>query len=111
MLPHHSLTHFLQMDQTFQHPSIQIYIMGSKPPEGNIENADQGSDQKINKTEISEKGENVGTSNEEKVADSVGLASEDCELLTKSQNENLDDFEVRRCGSMAARLLRDVKIA
>ncbi|XP_062173221.1 uncharacterized protein LOC133878662 [Alnus glutinosa] len=100
-----------KMDQTFQHPSIQIFIMGLKPPEGNIVNADQGSDRKSDEIEISKKGENVGTSNEEQVADSVGVANEDCELLTKSQNEKLDDFEVRRYGSMAARLLRDVKIA
>lgn len=111
MLPLHSLTHFMQMDQTFQHPSIQIFIMGLKPPEGDKVNADQGSDRKSDEIEISKKGENVGTSNEEQVADSVGLANEDCELLTKSQNEKLDDFEVRRYGSMAARLLRDVKIA
>lgn len=84
--------------------------MGLKPPEGNIVNVDQGSDQKIDRVEISTKGENVGTSNEEKVAESVGVANEDCELLTKLENEKLDDFEVRRYGSMAARLLRDVKI-
>lgn len=84
--------------------------MGLKPPEGNIVNVDQGSDQKIDRVEISTKGENVGTSNEEKVAESVGVANEYCELLTKLENEKLDDFEVRRYGSMAARLLRDVKI-
>ncbi|KAF3972065.1 hypothetical protein ACB098_08G107100 [Castanea mollissima] len=100
-----------KMHPTFQHPSIQLFIMGSKPPERNTENTDQGSGQESDKVETSTE-ENDGRSSEEKVTDSVGdLVEEGCELVEKLPNEKLNDFETRRCGSMAARLLRDVKIA
>lgn len=100
----------LQMDETFQHPSIQLFIMGIKPPEGIIQKI-QESNQKTDEVETSkEKDEDARRSNEEKVADSVYVSKDDCQLMTKLQNENLSDFEVRRSGSMAARLLRDVKI-
>ncbi|KAL4611524.1 hypothetical protein ACB092_08G130100 [Castanea dentata] len=100
-----------KMHPTFQHPSIQLFIMGSKPPERNTENTDQGSGQESDKVETSME-ENDGRSSEEKVTDSVGdLVEEGCELVEKLPNEKLNDFETRRCGSMAARLLRDVKIA
>lgn len=121
-----------KMDETFQHPSIQIFIMGLKPPVKKLDKSevstmgenekvadsvgDEGSEdcelltnlktEKIDKSEVSTVDEN------EKAADSVDdEINDDCELLTKVQNENLGDFEVRRYGSMAARLLRDVKIA
>ncbi|XP_075634074.1 uncharacterized protein LOC142606640 isoform X1 [Castanea sativa] len=100
-----------KMHPTFQHPSIQLFIMGSKPPQRNTENTDQGSGQESDKVETSTE-ENDGRSSEEKVTDSVGdLVEEGCELVEKLPNEKLNDFETRRCGSMAARLLRDVKIA
>lgn len=103
----------MQMDPTFQHPSIQLFIMGSKPPEGNIENTGKGSDQKSDKVETSKEENDIDgrSTEEEKVSDSVSdVVEEGCELVKKAQNEKLSDFEARRVGSMAARLLRDVKI-
>jgi hypothetical protein len=103
----------MQMDPTFQHPSIQLFIMGSKPPEGNIENTEKGSDQKSDKVETSKEENDIDgrSTEEEKVSDSVSdVVEEGCELVKKAQNEKLSDFEARRVGSMAARLLRDVKI-
>lgn len=102
-----------KMDPTFQHPSIQLFIMGSKPPEGNIENTEKGSDQKSDKVETSKEENDIDgrSTEEEKVSDSVSdVVEEGCELVKKAQNEKLSDFEARRVGSMAARLLRDVKI-
>lgn len=102
-----------KMDPTFQHPSIQLFIMGSKPPEGNIENTGNGSDQKSDKVETSKEENDIDgrSTEEEKVSDSVSnVVEEGCELVKKAQNEKLSDFEARRVGSMAARLLRDVKI-
>ena len=102
----------MQMHPTFQHPSIQLFIMGSKPPERNAENTDQGSGQESDKVETSMEEDDGRSSEEEKVTDSVGdLVEEGCELVKKLPNEKLNDFETRRHGSMAARLLRDVKIA
>nr|XP_023911781.1 protein-lysine methyltransferase METTL21D isoform X2 [Quercus suber] len=101
-----------KMHPTFQHPSIQLFIMGSKPPERNTENTDQGSGQESDKVETSMEENDGRSSEEEKVTDSVGdLVEEGCELVKKLPNEKLNDFETRRYGSMAARLLRDVNIA
>ncbi|KAK9999415.1 hypothetical protein SO802_019018 [Lithocarpus litseifolius] len=101
-----------KMHPTFQHPSIQLFIMGSKPPERNTENTDQESGQESDKVETSVEENDGRSSEEEKVTDSVGdLVEEGCELVKKLPNEKLNDFETRRYGSMAARLLRDVKIA
>ncbi|XP_040992388.1 protein N-lysine methyltransferase METTL21A [Juglans microcarpa x Juglans regia] len=101
-----------KMDQIFQHPSIQLFIMGAKRSEEIRENI-EGSDHKIEKVKTSkEEEENGGQSTEEKVSNSTGdVDKEDCKPATNVQNEKLNDFEVRRTGSMAARLLRDVKIA
>lgn len=101
-----------KMHTTFQHPSIQLFIMGSKPPESNTENTDQGSGQESDKVETSTEENDGRSSEEEKVTNSVGdLVEEGCDLVTKLPNEKLNDFETRRYGSMAARLLRDVKIS
>ncbi|KAK9999422.1 hypothetical protein SO802_019025 [Lithocarpus litseifolius] len=101
-----------KMHPTFQHPSIQLFIMGYKPPERNTENTDQESGQESDKVETSVEENDGRSSEEEKVTDSVGdLVEEGCELVKKLPNEKLNDFETRRYGSMAARLLRDVKIA
>lgn len=101
-----------KMHTTFQHPSIQLFIMGSKSPERNTENTDQGSGQESDKVETSTEENDGRSSEEEKVTDSVGdLVEEGCDLVTKLPNEKLNDFETRRYGSMAARLLRDVKIS
>ncbi|KAG2674188.1 hypothetical protein I3760_13G123400 [Carya illinoinensis] len=103
-----------KMDQIFQHPSIQLFIMGAKHSEGIRESIEgSGSDHKVEEVKTSkEEEENAGQSTEEKVANSTGdVHKEDCKPVTNFQNEKLNDFEVRRTGSMAARLLRDVKIA
>ncbi|GJW81799.1 protein N-lysine methyltransferase METTL21A isoform X1 [Tanacetum coccineum] len=83
-----------KMDIKYQHPSIQLYIMTLKTTEGNtsldplIENG------------ATEKTENDTSS---RVEDEV-----DNEVPTEPQN--LSDWEARRYGAMAARLLRDIKI-
>ncbi|KAI7724923.1 hypothetical protein M8C21_012701 [Ambrosia artemisiifolia] len=76
-----------KMDIKYRHPSIQLYIMTLKTPEG-IPNPDPIT-------------ENDAT---EKVEDEA-----DNELPEESRT--LSDWEARRYGSMAARLLRDIKIS
>ncbi|KAI3716546.1 hypothetical protein L1987_67496 [Smallanthus sonchifolius] len=75
-----------KMDIKYQHPSIQLYIMTLKTPEG-IPNLDP-----ITKIDTTEKTEDEA----------------DNEL--PQEPRALSDWEARRYGSMAARLLRDIKI-
>ncbi|KAL5565789.1 hypothetical protein UlMin_028953 [Ulmus minor] len=98
-----------KMDETYQHPSIQLYIMGQKPQAGTTENTSKGVDQTTDEVKTNQdKDENEEECNEvEKVAESVGeKAEEDGEIATDSK---LSEWEARRCGSMAARLLQDLK--
>ncbi|KAK0603104.1 hypothetical protein LWI29_001486 [Acer saccharum] len=104
-----------KMDNNYQHSSIQLYIMGAKSSGGgSIESVVQGIDQPI-EVETSE------TKQEEKSDDSSSLVDkedipgsenvqQDCVPVTRIPNGKLSDWDARRYGSMAARLLRDVKI-
>ncbi|XWS72329.1 hypothetical protein CRYUN_Cryun02cG0030600 [Craigia yunnanensis] len=114
-----------KMDSKYQHPSIQLFIMGLKPPAVTAEKADnaistekldnktQGIDQQVNEVETSktdpDKEENHGSSSA--VDDLDGeIIKENCLPLTRLSDGKLSDWETRRYGSMAARLLRDIKI-
>lgn len=129
----------MQMDDTYQHPSIQLFIMGSKPQAGTTERNPKGIDQRTDEVEtnhITSEGSNKTTNeveidqttdevetnqakyetggghNEvEQVAEfSDEKVEEDAEEVERSTNAELSDWEVRRYGSIAARLLHDVKI-
>ncbi|XP_028808139.1 protein N-lysine methyltransferase METTL21A [Neltuma alba] len=95
-----------KMDETFQHPSIQLFIMGSKPAVERLENSALTTAEKVDGVETS--GEDK--TNEENVAEEKGsdIAGEKVETIPP--NTKLSDWEVRRYGSMAARMLRDVNI-
>lgn len=104
-----------KMDSKYQHPSIQLFIMGVNSSVGNIERAAERIDQQNEdgtKETKQEKDENDDNSNP---ADQVGdfsdqIMDEDSLLATRLPNGKLSEWETRRYGSMAARLLRDVKI-
>ena len=116
----------MQMDSKYQHPSIQLFIMGLKPPAVTAEKADnavskekldnktQGIDQQVNEVETSkidpDKEETRGSSST--VDDLDGeIIEENClPLLTRLPDGKLNDWEARRYGSIAARLLRDINI-
>ncbi|XP_019236463.1 PREDICTED: protein-lysine methyltransferase METTL21D isoform X3 [Nicotiana attenuata] len=103
-----------KMHSTYQHPSIQLYIMGFKP---------QGNTSEIVKEMAQQQTEEVGEResmhgseednskygfNQDDATDNEGKV--DKNLVLDLENRNLNDWEARRCGAMAARLLRDVKI-
>ncbi|KAK1435130.1 hypothetical protein QVD17_00890 [Tagetes erecta] len=75
-----------KMDIKYHHPSIQLYIMTLKNPEG-ITNLDP-----ITENDTTEKTE------------------DEADIEVPKQPQTLSDWEARRYGSMAARLLRDIKI-
>ncbi|XP_050113015.1 uncharacterized protein LOC126591383 isoform X2 [Malus sylvestris] len=126
-----------KMDSTYQHPDIQLYIMTLKPPEGYAENAaeviDQNEDEveagaeeadkvmdlKVDEANTSEENavnvidQKVEAESHKQKGDTGSLdenVEEDCEPMTRLQNDKLTDWEARRYGSMAARLLHDIKI-
>ncbi|KAH7691976.1 Lysine methyltransferase protein [Dioscorea alata] len=91
-----------KMDLKYRHPSIQLFMMElkvqSKPEDSTsdlpkIPETGCGTDEAGDNYELEEKEE---SKNEESVA---------------REDEKVDDWETRRAGAMAARLLRDVKIA
>lgn len=85
-----------KMDIKYQHPSIQLYIMTLKTPEGSA-----------NLDPLVEN----GTSTTEKTEDDASTTPEDeADNDLPKEPQNLSDWEARRYGSMAARLLRDIKI-
>jgi protein N-lysine methyltransferase METTL21D len=95
-----------QMDIKYQHPSIQLYMMelkalpkcDSKPFETANLKISHASDEDRDVFDCAE------TRNAE--------TSTPVELkILIQQNGKLDDWEIRRCGAMAARLLRDVELS
>ncbi|KAK8544598.1 hypothetical protein V6N13_045681 [Hibiscus sabdariffa] len=105
----------IMMDSKYQHPSIQLFIMGLKSPSVAVEKAEcaistekseetaRDIDPRVNEVEPSktdqDKEENCGSSS---LVDDLPL--------TRLPDGKLSEWEARRFGSMAARLLRDVKI-
>lgn len=98
----------MQMDIKYQHPSIQLYLMGQKFSSGIALAADQ---EKKQAAEFLERESNPREGKTSGV-DEVGSEKNDigCSDSTGLSSRDLTDWEVRRCGAMAARLLRDVKI-
>ncbi|KAL9269714.1 hypothetical protein AKJ16_DCAP07944 [Drosera capensis] len=102
-----------KMDFRYQHPSIQLFIMGLKPlSEGKAVERIEGSLEfdELKETESTSEGENNGSMN--KLDDSGSCSREaDCSVLGGVPSSELSHWEVRRYGAMAAWLLLDVKIA
>lgn len=100
----------MQMDETFQHPSIQLFIMGFKYSAECTENPGQTTVEKVDdETGVQDK--NSGEGNV--VVEGSGIVEEKIGDHGKpiSQNAELSEWEARRYGAMAARILRDVKIS
>ncbi|KAI4334344.1 hypothetical protein L6164_019047 [Bauhinia variegata] len=99
-----------KMDETYQHPSIQLFIMESKPSVECTENSGQVTPEKVDDVETGEdEKSSEGECAKEKDRDFVGDKNEE-HTKPNPQNAKLTDWEARRYGSMAARILRDVKI-
>lgn len=96
-----------KMDSKYQHPSIQLYIMGLKPLMGSTKNTSCSLVQQIGDVGTSKR-ECVDSGRESNVLDDK--VEIDSVLVRRLQDEDLTDWDARRYGSMAARLLRDVKI-
>ncbi|XP_022140387.1 protein N-lysine methyltransferase METTL21A [Momordica charantia] len=95
-----------KMDSQYQHPNIQLYIMGLKSAAGNTENPQEDNiDQKIDRVCSSRENDKKDVS-----CDETDIQKAE-EPVTENADEKVSDWEVRRIGSMAARLLQDVKIA
>ncbi|OVA06954.1 Nicotinamide N-methyltransferase-like [Macleaya cordata] len=104
-----------KMDSKYQHASIQLYIMGSKGRPMLAEKETQGHDEQIPEIGSMEKdGNDEDSESCNGVDESEDCASkevhEDSNLVAEHENGKLNDWEARRYGAMAARLLRDVKI-
>lgn len=101
------------MDETFQHPSIQLYIMGFKHSAECPENSGQAVAEKVDDKTDDKTGVDDKSSEENVVEEPSGLVEENVEDNSKPapQNAKLSEWEARRYGSMAARILRDVKIS
>ncbi|XP_016508074.1 uncharacterized protein LOC107825699 isoform X1 [Nicotiana tabacum] len=103
-----------KMHSTYQHPSIQLYIMGFKP-QGNtsetVREMAQQQTEEVGERETmhgSEEDDSKYGFNKDDATDNEGKVDKD--LVLDPENRKLSDWEARRCGAMAARLLRDVKI-
>ncbi|CAN4119402.1 unnamed protein product [Withania somnifera] len=103
-----------KMDSTYQHPSIQLYIMGFKSPGSTSEIVRQIAQQQNEEVveretkHVSDKDESKCGFNQDDATDNEGQVGNN--LVIDLENRKLSDWEARRCGAMAARLLRDVKI-
>ncbi|KDP43983.1 hypothetical protein JCGZ_05450 [Jatropha curcas] len=101
-----------KMDGKYQHPSIQLYIMGLKPSAGNIENMTQRIDPQTDEveTEVQMPKEYGNGGNSNAMNNMDDGSSEKVQEDLKFPKGKLTDWEARRLGSMAARLLQDVKM-
>ncbi|PWZ27902.1 hypothetical protein Zm00014a_010534 [Zea mays] len=89
-----------KMDVKYQHPSIHLYMMDLKAPLiPEVEATDD------NGNDDEEVVSNLGEDEDN------GLKSESCSGSSpEAKSGSLDDWEIRRCGAMAARLVKDVKL-
>ncbi|RVW17551.1 hypothetical protein CK203_083499 [Vitis vinifera] len=105
-----------KMDRKYQHPSIQLFIMGLKPSAETPETSSPPINWETNEigTRETENSQDKNGDSSNETIESVDFVSdkvkEDGILLRGLQNGKLNEWEARRYGSMAARLLRDVKI-
>ncbi|KAL9241226.1 hypothetical protein vseg_015359 [Gypsophila vaccaria] len=93
-----------KMDPKYQHESIQLYIMGAKSS-GAALGTNNGNDKTFepveNESEVKE---------EQNDRINEAAVQNNCSPSAALPSQQMTDWEVRRCGAMAARLLRDVKI-
>ncbi|XP_039051266.1 protein-lysine methyltransferase METTL21D-like [Hibiscus syriacus] len=104
-----------KMDSKYQHPSIQLFIMGQKSSAVTAEKAEPAiRSEKLEKTaqdiepQVNEVEPSKTDQDKEKNRGSSSLV--DDLPLTRLPDEKLSEWEARRYGSMAASLLCDVKI-
>lgn len=93
-----------KMDVKYQHPSIHLYIMDPKAtliPEV----SDNGNNEEEEVVSNPGDDEDPGAESGGPCTGSVDSAE------AKTAGYLDDDWEIRRCGAMAARLLKDVKLA
>ncbi|KAJ1384071.1 hypothetical protein SESBI_42858 [Sesbania bispinosa] len=96
-----------KMDETFQHASIQLFIMGFKHSAECTGNSGQATAEKIDvETGVEDKGteENVAVEGSSPVEENVEDHNHSKPI---PQNAKLSEWEARRYGAMAARILRD----
>lgn len=88
-----------KMDGKYQHPSIHLYMMDPKTPlipEAGV--SDNGNNEE--EDDVSNPGED----------ENPGVTSGSCTGSGEATSGQLDEWEIRRCGAMAARLVKDVKL-
>ncbi|KAL3530510.1 hypothetical protein ACH5RR_009832 [Cinchona calisaya] len=106
-----------KMDSKYQHPSIQLYLMSLKPSEGRTNVVRQCVDQQIEEVDTlaakngSEEDGDGNCEVDEGNEVIVEKDNEDMVPVKGLQNKKLSEWELRRHGAMAARLLRDIKIS
>ncbi|GFQ00210.1 protein-lysine methyltransferase mettl21d [Phtheirospermum japonicum] len=101
-----------KMHSEYQHPSIQLYMMNPKPSDCKINEIDHGTEEvksEENKVSDEDDGDNCVVN---EVYDCEGDQNvEGSKLVTDLGSTKISsEWEARRHGAMAARLLHDVKI-
>ncbi|XP_031389423.1 protein-lysine methyltransferase METTL21D [Punica granatum] len=111
-----------KMHHKYQHPSIQLFIMGPKPVAKTVEETTQKADdldvktccvnEKADEAKQTEDSESGSSSGVDQRADcgAEGAVKRECSILEKLKTRKLSEWEARRYGSIAARLLRDINI-
>ncbi|XP_037449012.1 protein-lysine methyltransferase METTL21D-like [Triticum dicoccoides] len=88
-----------KMDAKYQHPSINLYMMdlkASSVPEAGPNGNGNTEEEEEEEDDASNPGED----------EDPGVKTEPC----TASKEDMDDWEIRRSGAMAARLLKDVRL-
>ncbi|KAK6141963.1 hypothetical protein DH2020_024297 [Rehmannia glutinosa] len=98
-----------KMHSEYQHPSIQLFMMSLKPSECKSNDIDcHIEDVKSDETkQILEEDDGSNCVVNDRKGDQT---EEGSTVVVDLQNKKISDWEARRYGAMAARLLRDVKI-
>ncbi|PIA29136.1 hypothetical protein AQUCO_06200016v1 [Aquilegia coerulea] len=103
-----------KMDNKYQHESIHLYIMESKNRWGCSEIGTTAHEQQNEELESMEKHENTDEGESchgaEELEDRGGKEAHEVDSRVGISNGDLSDWQARRYGSMAARLLCDIKI-
>ncbi|KAL0460150.1 UNVERIFIED_CONTAM: protein N-lysine methyltransferase METTL21A [Sesamum latifolium] len=101
-----------KMHSEYQHPSIQLFMMTLKPSDSrDNETGSHVEEVKSEETEQISDANDGSICVDDEVNDCKGDQTEEASrLVVNLQGKNLNDWEMRRYGAMAARLLRDVKI-
>lgn len=97
-----------KMDSKYQHGSIQLFIMGLKTQPRYAENILHSSTSGGGDIRSDEEDDNSGAV--EECVDTSNKGVVDGNEVVTVETGKFDDWEVRRYGSIAARLLRDIKI-